>query len=62
MEKMNKRGIFQDGDVVVCTLTGHGLKDAARAIAVSPRPVTVKARLDEVVEVLALDANVRPGA
>lgn len=60
--KMNKRGIFQDGDVVVCTLTGHGLKDAARAIAVSPRPVTVKARLDEVVEVLALDANVRPGA
>jgi threonine synthase len=50
--KMNKRGIFHDGDVVVCTLTGHGLKDADRAISVSQKPVTVKARFEDVVKVL----------
>jgi threonine synthase len=53
--KMNKRGIFKDGDVVVCTLTGHGLKDADRAISVSQKPVTIKAQLEDVVKVLALD-------
>jgi threonine synthase len=37
---------------VVCTLTGHGLKDADIAISVSQKPTTIKARLEDVVKVL----------
>jgi threonine synthase len=34
-----KQGIFRAGDVVVCTLTGHGLKDPDMAIRQSDKPV-----------------------
>ncbi|MEK7314346.1 MAG: threonine synthase, partial [Deltaproteobacteria bacterium] len=34
--KMKKQGVLNDGDTVVCTLTGHGLKDPDTAISVSP--------------------------
>ncbi len=37
---------------IVCTLTGHGLKDPDRAIAVSPKPKEVKADLKSVLNVL----------
>ena len=30
--KMNKKGLFREDDTVVCTLTGHGLKDPDTAI------------------------------
>ena len=50
--KMNKLGIFKKGDVVVCTLTGHGLKDVDMAMAVSQKPITVKAQFEDVVKVL----------
>jgi threonine synthase len=50
--KTNKLGIFKKGDVVVCTLTGHGLKDVEIAMAVSQKPITIKARLEDVVKVL----------
>jgi threonine synthase len=38
-----KSGAIEDGAVVVCTLTGHGLKDPDIAIAQSEKPVTVDA-------------------
>ncbi len=42
-------GRIPEGSSVVCTLTGHGLKDPDTAIAQSSGPVlTVEARLDEV--------------
>ena len=51
---MSKAGALRDADTVVCTLTGHGLKDADTAIGVSRPPVTVKARRDDVVRLLKL--------
>ncbi|HUJ79977.1 MAG TPA: threonine synthase [Nitrospiria bacterium] len=50
--KMNKKGRLTAGDVVVCTLTGHGLKDIDVAMSVSHKPVTVEATFDDVVKVL----------
>jgi threonine synthase len=50
--KKNKEGLFNEGDTVICTLTGHGLKDTEMAIHFSKRPVTVKADKTEVLKVL----------
>jgi len=50
--KLNKEGYFKSGARIVCTLTGHGLKDPDTAIKVSPKPVTVKADLNDVVKIL----------
>ncbi len=44
--------LFGDGDVIVCTLTGHGLKDPDNAIKASTQPVTVKADKESVLRVL----------
>ncbi len=38
--KMEEKGIFKAHDTVVCTLTGHGLKDGDRAMAVASKPTT----------------------
>jgi threonine synthase len=50
--KMDKKGRLASGDVVVCTLTGHGLKDIEVAMSVSQKPVTVEATFDDVVKAL----------
>jgi len=50
--KMKKEGVISDGDTVVCTLTGHGLKDPERAIDVSETPVKAAAELREVVGIM----------
>ena len=50
--KLNQTGLFKEGDVVVCTLTGHGLKDADLAISVSQKPTTIKATFEDVIKVL----------
>jgi len=52
--KLSGRGALKDGETVVCTLTGHGLKDADTAIGVSRQPLTVKADRDEVVRLMNL--------
>jgi threonine synthase len=41
--KKQKDGIFRQGDVVVCTLTGHGLKDPDTAIRQSVQPMRIAA-------------------
>ncbi len=47
-------GLLQRGETVVCTVTGHGLKDPNRAIAeIEARPA-VDARVDAVLEELGL--------
>ncbi len=43
---------IREGEVVVCTLTGHGLKDPDTAMKVSVQPTTVKASRDEVARLL----------
>lgn len=50
--KLNKAGYYKGSARIVCTLTGHGLKDPDTAIKVSAKPVTVKADMAEVVKVL----------
>jgi threonine synthase len=50
--KMTGRGVVKAGDTVVCTITGHGLKDPDNAIEISPKPVSTPARVDAVVGVM----------
>ncbi|MFQ5900818.1 MAG: threonine synthase [Thermodesulfobacteriota bacterium] len=51
--KLSKRkGVFKDDDIIVCTLTGHGLKDPGTAIESSEEPVTMPPDIDRVVEFL----------
>jgi threonine synthase len=50
--KLSSQGFFSKGDTVVCTLTGHGLKDPDNAIELSEQPVKVKAEVSDVEEVL----------
>lgn len=63
LRKAAASGYFDDakpiiGDKlrVVCTLTGHGLKDPDNAIKVAEEPVTVEANVDAVLDALQLDA------
>lgn len=48
--KLNKVGYFKKGSRIVCTLTGHGLKDPDRAIDSVAEPVTVPAKIDAVLK------------
>jgi threonine synthase len=50
--KMTERGVVKAGDTVVCTITGHGLKDPDNAIRISPEPASIPPRLDAVVEAM----------
>lgn len=52
--KLRAQGLLTEGEPVVCTLTGHGLKDADTAISVAKPPVTVQASRDEVARLLKL--------
>ncbi len=50
--KLSRQGGLREGETVVCTLTGHGLKDADTAISVSVKPKTVRATTEEVARLL----------
>ena len=50
--KLSKQGRLHAGETVVCTLTGHGLKDADTAISVSTQPKTVRATREDVARLL----------
>jgi len=50
--KSTGRGLFKKGDVVVCTLTGHGLKDPDTAIKVSPQTHIIDPEMDKVLAVM----------
>ncbi len=52
--KKHKEGYFEgfEGETVVCTLTGHGLKDPELAVNVAPPPIEIPADLGEVIKVL----------
>ena len=41
--KCAERGMFEKGDTIVCTLTGHGLKDPDTAMSIGVEPVTLPA-------------------
>jgi threonine synthase len=50
--KLSKKGFFRDGDTIVCTLTGNGLKDPDTALRVSEEPIRVKADVSAVEDLL----------
>jgi threonine synthase len=48
-------GTLPTGQVVVCTVTGHGLKDPDWAIAGAPRPQVIPAEVGAAAAALRLD-------
>ncbi|NJD62320.1 MAG: threonine synthase [Deltaproteobacteria bacterium] len=50
--KLAKESFFHNGDRIVCTLTGHGLKDPDNAIAQSVSPATLPPVMGEVMKIL----------
>lgn len=50
--KLSQRNYFNEGDTVVCTLTGSGLKDPDSAISASESPVRVESDVAAVEDVL----------
>jgi threonine synthase len=50
--KLSRQGGLREGETVVCTLTGHGLKDADTAIGVPVKPRTVQATTEDVARLL----------
>jgi threonine synthase len=50
--KQVKAGTIPEGSVIVCILTGHGLKDPDNAIMFGAKPEFIPCRLDEVVKKL----------
>jgi threonine synthase len=49
---LRKRGV-EEGALVVCVLTGHGLKDPASTERIPERSTIVEPSLDDVLEALA---------
>ena len=52
LTKCSRAGVFPEGATVVCTLTGHGLKDPDIAVEISPKTLTVKATREDVLALL----------
>ncbi len=50
--KLSEQDFFSEGDTIVCTLTGHGLKDPDNAIKLSRQPVRVSADINSVEKVI----------
>lgn len=50
--KMKKEEIISDGDTIVCTLTGHGLKDPDTALSSCKATTVVDANVNEIIKVL----------
>lgn len=50
--KLSQAGTLEKGKLVVCILTGHGLKDPDRAIETASAPVVLPAELEAVLEYL----------
>lgn len=50
--KLYKEGYFSPGKLVVCTLTGNGLKDPDTVFKVAEEPVKVKADIEEIAKLI----------
>ena len=50
--KLSKKNFFKKGDTIVCTLTGHGLKDPDNAIKISEQPVTVEPDFEKIIKLI----------
>ena len=52
---MKSKGANFSGQRIVCTLTGHGLKDPDNAIKMSEPTIKLPAKMDVVVDALKLE-------
>ncbi len=52
--KLHKNKLFKKGDVIVCTLTGHGLKDPDVAIDRSVKPLVCEANVNKLAKLLKI--------
>ena len=52
--KAHERGVFRGGETIVCTLTGHGLKDPDRAMKYASPPIKVNADKNSVMGILKI--------
>ena len=52
--KKAQNNFFETGSSIVCTLTGHGLKDPDRAIKISEKPTQVPADMEKILQVMDL--------
>ena len=52
--KMHGKKKFKEGEVVVCTLTGHGLKDPETAMQKAPKLAVCETKLEKIVKILKL--------
>ncbi len=50
--RLSQQDFFKAGDTVVCTLSGHGLKDPDSAIRASEKPIALPAEMEAVLEAL----------
>jgi threonine synthase len=55
LRKLVEGGEIEKGSLIVCTLTGHGLKDPANAVDVCPEPLRVNPDAEEVLSIMGLD-------
>ncbi len=52
MMKLAKKRVIPDGSVVVCVLTGHGLKDPDNAVKQGAKPIEIPCKVSAVVKEL----------
>ncbi|MFC1693384.1 threonine synthase [Candidatus Latescibacterota bacterium] len=52
--KMKERSFFKGGETIVCTLTGHGLKDPDLAVTYAKPPKKIKADKNSVISILGM--------
>ncbi len=51
---LKKKDMFKDGDIIVCTLTGHGLKDPDNAIKMSTQTYKAGNSVQEIVDIIGV--------
>ena len=57
LRKLVSANRLESGATVVCTLTGHGLKDPNTAISVCPEPTPIEPSVDQALEAMGLDRS-----
>jgi threonine synthase len=59
VRKLCNQGFFKGGETIVCTLTGHGLKDPDTAIKTCEKPVKVKADQQAIEAIIEKEQSAR---